>query len=516
MKVLSSSEMRKADRTAIEKMGIPSLALMENAAKGIVSAIMAEFPAPLLHRGITIAAGRGNNGGDAIAAARILRCLGFRPDVFVFGSAPDLSEDALFQVKGYSDHGNVFFETRDGFSRLFEKSLGRSGIVIDGLLGTGTRGGVKGSLAEAIRLINGSRRPVVSIDIPSGLSGDLFTMQEPCVKANLTVTLGAAKPPLVSPECEDAVGRLEVVDIGLPVGATDAASAKGEALDMSWASFFFRDREKTSHKGKQGHMLVVAGSRGKSGAAVLCAAGALRAGAGLVTVACPEGCAASLCSCLPEAMTLPLPETAAGALSKEALPALADFAGRSDALALGPGLGTGEETAGLVRELYRLCGNPMAIDADGINAFEGQEDLLRSHGAPRVLTPHPGELGRLLRMPAGEVVKQRYRLAGEKASEWDVGLLVKGYRSFMADQGGRWRINLSGGPHMAAPGVGDVLTGIVGALLARGMEPFDALALGAFWHGAAADEAFAKSGYGILATEIAANLPAVESMGRKF
>ncbi len=515
MKVLTASEMRKADKTAIDKMGISSLALMENAAKRVVAAIIAEFPAPVLQRGITIAAGKGNNGGDAIAAARIFRSLGFSPEVFIFGSACDMSEDALAQEKKYSDYGRAIFETQEGFAWLFERSLQRTGIIIDGLLGTGTRGEVKGTMAEAIRLINNSGKPVVSIDIPSGLSGDHFSLREPCVRADLTVTLGAAKPPLISPECEEKVGRLEVADIGLPAEALVSAGGRGEALDMSWASLFFGEREKTSHKGKQGHLLIIAGGRGKSGAATLCAGGALRAGAGLVTVACPGSCAAGISSYLPEAMTLPLPETAAGTLSIKALPELSAFAGKVNALALGPGLGSNAETFDLVRELYRRIDRPMVIDADGINAFEGHDDLLRAREAPRVITPHPGELGRLLRMSAREIVERRYQLATQKAADWDVEILVKGYRSFMANPDGEWRINLSGGPHMAAPGVGDVLTGVVGALIARGMDPFDALALGTFWHGAAADAAFAKSGYGILASEIASNLPGVESMGRR-
>lgn len=515
MKVLTASEMRKADKTAIDKMGISSFALMENAAKRVVAAIIEEFPSPVLHRGITIATGKGNNGGDAIAAARILRGLGFSPEVFIFGSACDMSKDALAQENKYSDYGRALFETQEDFIWLFEKSLQRAGIIIDGLLGTGTRGEVKGTMAEAIRLINKSGRPVVSIDIPSGLSGDLFSLQEPCVRADLTVTLGAAKPPLLSPECEDKVGKLIVANIGLPAEALIAAGGRGEALDMSWASLFFGEREKMSHKGKQGHLLIIAGGSGKSGAATLCASGALRAGAGLVTVACPEGCAAGISSYLPEAMALPLPETAEGYLSRKSLPQIIDFSGKVSAISVGPGLGNDGETSGLLREIYCGSEKPLVLDADGINAFEGHDGLLRTHKAPRVITPHPGELGRLLRMSAPEIVARRYLLVPEKAADWDVTLLVKGYRSFMANPDGEWRINLSGGPHMAAPGVGDVLTGVVGALIARGMDPFDALALGTFWHGAAADKAFAKSGYGILASEIAANLPAVESMGRR-
>lgn len=513
MKVFTSSEMRKADDEAIRGMGIPSLLLMENAARAVVSKVLEVYPPPVLKEGITVAAGKGNNGGDAVAAARILRSIGFSPKVFVFGSTGELSPDAKIQVERYLAHGRVVFAAGEA-GQAFDDALSRSSLVIDGLLGTGVRGAVSGLTAEAIAKINAFRGIKVSVDIPSGLSGDSFFLPGPCVLADMTVTLGAPKLPLVSSECENAVGRLEVADIGIPDAAMESAGAKGEAIDMRWASHFFREREKTCHKGKQGHLLIIAGSRGKAGAAVLSAMGALRAGAGLVTVAVPEELAPIVTCALPEAMTLPLPSTREGAVSRQAAGAVTAFLKNADAVAAGPGLGTYPETAVMVRDLYSTVEMPLVLDADGINAFEGSPESLAGHRGPRVLTPHPGELGRLIGATPRSVIDDRYSIAADMASKWDACLLVKGYRSFMAEGGGRWRINLSGGPHMAAAGVGDVLTGVVGALLARGLDPFDALALGVFWHGAAADEIFWKSGYGILASEIAEGLPAVEKRGR--
>jgi len=506
--------MRKIDAKAIGGMGVPSLLLMENAAGAVVSKILEYFPASMLRKGIVVAAGKGNNGGDAIAAARILRSLGFCPRVFVFGEENELSDDAKVQARRYYDHAKITFSGGREFEGAFGRALSSAALVIDGLLGTGARGAVSGDLARAMEMINAFGGATVSVDIPSGLSGDSFEMRSPCVLADLTVTLGTPKPPLVSPECEGAVGKLEVADIGLPAGALASVDAAGEALDMEWASPFFTEREKTSHKGTQGHLLVLAGSAGKSGAAALAALGGLRAGAGLVTAAVPEGCLLSVTAAIPEAMTLPLPQTGGGCVSEKAFDKVSDFLGEADAIAIGPGLGTDPETAALVRKLYRRVSKPMVLDADGMNSFKGFEAELGSHEGPRVLTPHPGELGRLLELAPKDVLLQRYSIVKQKAREWEASLLVKGYRSFMACADGRWRINLSGGPHMAAPGTGDVLTGIVGSLLARGSEPFDALSLAVFWHGAAADEAFSKSGYGILASEIAANLPVIESRGR--
>lgn len=513
MKVFTAAEMRKADDEAIRKMGIPSILLMENAATAVVSKILDICPPPAPGEGVTVAAGKGNNGGDAVAAARILRILGFSPEVFVFGDREELSPDAKAQVEKYVAYGRTVF---DSGGTAFDEALSRSSLVIDGLLGTGARGAVSGRTAEIIKKINAFEGMTVSIDIPSGLSGDSFILPGPCVLADLTVTLGAPKLPLVSPECEHAVGRLEVADIGLPEAAMESACPRGEALDMKWAASFFRERGKSCHKGTQGHLLIISGSRGKAGAAVLSATGALRAGAGLVTVAVPEECARIVTSVLPEAMTLPLPATRGGSISREAGECLIDFVKEVDAVAVGPGLGIDPETAGLVRDLYASIEKPLALDADGINAFEVSPDGLSDHLGPRVLTPHPGELGRIIKLAPRSVLEGRYSIVPDKAREWNSCLLLKGYRSFMADGRGRWRINLSGGPHMASAGVGDVLTGIVGALLARGLEPFDALALGVFWHGAAADDLFRRSGYGMLASEIAAALPAVESRGRNL
>jgi NAD(P)H-hydrate epimerase len=282
-------------------------------------------------------------------------------------------------------------------------------------------------------------------------------------------------------------------------------------LDSRWAASLARPRGDGAHKGEAGHVLLVAGSRGKSGAAVLAARGALRAGAGLVTVATPASVQPVVAASLPEAMTLPLPETADGTLSMDALTPILDFCGGADALGLGPGAGGTAETGALLEVLYARVPRPMAVDADGLNAFAGRAARLKVHAAPRVLTPHPGEMGRLLGVPAAEVAAGRYRLVPEAAEEAGAVFLLKGFRTLLAAPGRPWRLNLTGGPHMAGPGFGDVLTGVVAALLARAVDPFDAASLAAWWHGAAADLASRRlGGYGLLASECADALPEVE------
>ena len=513
MKIYTSKEMREIDRISIQEEKIPSLALMENAAKGVTGEILKAAGAEMLRRTVVIA-GKGNNGGDGIAIARILRGLGFSPEVFVLGTRDELSEDAVVQAEKYKTLGSITFSGDKDFRSSLGRSLSGANVVIDAILGTGAKGKVSQSCEEIISLINDSNAFVVSVDIPSGLSGDSFIPAGPAVKADLTVTLGFIKPPLVSPECEEYCGKVAVVDIRLSEKASEKVKAGAEALDIEWARPFFTGRKKSTHKGEMGHLLIVAGSRGKLGASILAGKGALRAGCGLLTVAVPESLANHLTVALPEAMTLPLPETAEGTLSSGGWEKILPFFPSVDALAIGPGLTTNAGTRTLVQKLYKEVEKPCVIDADGLNAFEGCDTLLKDHNGERILTPHPGELGRLLNTNAEAVLQNRYSLATEHSHKWRVCILLKGYKSIIGSADRKLRINLSGGSYMAAPGMGDVLTGVCGALLARRTGCFDAASLSAFWHGFAAEIAFNAKGYGILASEVADSLPLAESILR--
>ena len=515
MKLYFANAVREADRIAIEGMGIPSLALMERAANAVVRALVDEVPDLLVQRPLVLC-GKGNNGGDGLAVARLLRGAGYAPQVFLLGEPDRLSPDARVQYDRLAACGGPCQSLGPSDLPMLSSRLAQAGLVVDALLGTGLSGPVRGFYAEAIEALNACGALVAAVDIPSGLSGDALAPTGPAVAADLTLTLALPKPILFTPEAAHCCGEVRLLDIGIPEEATRGLAAAGEVLDEAWASRRFPPRGALDHKGDLGRLLIVAGSRGKSGAAVLAARGALRAGAGLVTVACPCSVQPAVAASLPEAMTLPLPETSEGTLSMDALvPIQSAFDGAS-AAGLGPGLGQAAETAALCRELFRRGALPMVVDADGLNAFAGREGDLSDHAGPRIFTPHPGEMGRLVGREAAEVIGDRYALVPAKAAEWNATVLLKGFRTLVAAPGRPWRMNLSGGPHMAGPGFGDVLTGVASALLARGVDPFDAAALAAWWHGAAADLAAARlGGYGLLASEAADALPVIEGERRR-
>jgi len=511
MKLYWSRDVREADRIAIEEMGIPSLRLMENAAAAIVDALYEEL-SDRMTGAVAVLCGRGNNGGDGMAAARLLKERGVDARVLLAAEPDRLCGDARVQFDKLEAAGVPWTPAwgEPGLEAC-RKGLEASSLAVDALLGTGLSGPARGSTASLIETLNAWEGTVAAVDVPSGLSGDALAPFGPTVRADLTLTLALAKPCLFTPEGSPLCGTVRRLDIGIPEEAVRRLTPAGEALEVTWAASFARPRPSCAHKGDAGRVLLVAGSRGKSGAAVLAARGALRAGAGLVTVATPASVQPVVAASLPEAMTLPLPETADGTLSMDALTPILDFCSQADALGLGPGVGATPETRALMEVLYAQARLPAVVDADGINAFAGRPERLQVHAGPRVLTPHPGEMGRVLGLPAADVAAQRYRLIPEAAERAGVVLLLKGYRSLLAAPGSPWRLNLTGGPHMAGPGFGDVLTGIAAALLGRGEEAYDAASLAAWWHGAAADLAFRKiGGYGLMASECAEALPQVE------
>ena len=515
MKLYFARDIREADRIAMEELGTPSLALMENAARAITRALIGRVPEPLSGK-VAVVCGKGNNGGDGLAVARLLKGVGYAPEVFLFAEPGRLSRDARVQFDRLAACCVPCALVDERRLPALGASLEQADLVLDALLGTGLGGPVGGFYAGAIEAMNRSGAFVAAVDIPSGLSGDAFAPDGPAVSADLTLTLALAKPILFTPEGAGHCGEVCVLDIGIPPEATARLPVSGEAMDGAWAARRFVPRRAQAHKGDLGRVLIIAGSRGKAGAAILAARGALRAGAGLVTVACPDSAQPTVASGQPEAMTLPLPETAEGTLSMDALVPLLSACEQADGVGMGPGLGQVPETAALCRELYRCMPCPAILDADALNAFAGREAELPEHPGPRVFTPHPGEMARLCGWTVDQVMKNRYALASDRAQDWQATVLLKGYRTLVAAPNRPWRMNLSGGPHMAGPGFGDVLTGIVAALLARGMDPFDAASLAAWWHGAAADQAAVRlGGNGLLASECADALPVAEGETRR-
>ena len=494
LNVVSAKEMQELDRRATAEYGIPSLLLMENAGAETAREMRAAFPGLAAAR-VVILCGRGNNGGDGFVVARHLRGRGTQVETFLLARRDEVKGDARVNLEILERQGAAPTEiaAASGLGALKDR-LAAADVVVDALLGTGTRGPAEGLFAEAIEGVNRAGRPVVAVDIPSGLVADSSEPAGPAIRATLTVTFALPKRCLILYPAAGYAGSVRVVDIGIPLQlARDPKLPVGllEATDVASA---FPSRDPASHKGTFGHVLVIAGSVGKTGAAALCASAAQRAGAGLVTLAVPESLNDILEVKLTEVMTAPLPETAARTLAGEALQPLLAMAEGKTAVALGPGLTTHPSTRRLVCDLLAALRLPVVLDADGINAFEGQAEMVARATAPVILTPHPGEFSRLLGVPRGEVLRQRIALAQQAAATLHATLVLKTARSVIAEPEGRVAIVPTGNPGMATGGTGDVLTGLIAGLLAQGAAPRLAAHAGAYVHGLAGDVAATRLG----------------------
>ncbi|WP_298272129.1 NAD(P)H-hydrate dehydratase [Geobacter sp.] len=506
MKVVTGETMQAMDRRAIRECGVPGLVLMENAGRGCADAIIETFGigGP---RTVLVVAGKGNNGGDGYVIARLLREQGWQVKTIVLAAREEITGDARANLDRLAPPEVVFTPPSSGLTP-WRANLEQATVVVDALLGTGLRSEVRGAYAEAISLINDSGKPVVAVDIPSGIDATTGRVLGVAVRADLTVTFALAKLGHVLFPGTDHCGVLRIVDIGIPREVADGAPGI-EYVDREAARLLVRRRDRQAHKGSFGHCLVVAGSTGKSGAAAMAANSAVRSGAGLVTLAAPATLNAILEIKTTEAMTLPLDDGGRGVLDERARPAIMQAAEGKGAVAIGPGISWDPETARLVRSLVSEVDVPLVVDADGLNALSDQIDVLMGKRAPvTVLTPHPGEMARLAGISTAEVEGDRLRVAREFAARYDVYLILKGARTVVAAPDGRMAINGSGNPGMASGGMGDVLTGVLAALLGQGYEPFAACRLGVFIHGHAADIVAAGKGeIGMSAVDVQECLP---------
>ena len=505
--ILDSRQMRAADEAAI-RGGIPSLTLMENAAAGVASEVRRRFGA---WRRVVVVCGPGNNGGDGLAAARMLR-LREQMSVRVF-TLPDPSSyrgDPAVNA-GRAREAGLALETlaRDGGLSDLRRALAESDGVVDALFGTGLDRPLEGTAARAARAVNESGRRVVSADVPSGLSSDRGEIRGDAVRASVTVAFGAPKICHAFAPARAVCGRVVVHDIGIPSALLHPL---GHWLFLATAGGvrpLLSPREPGAHKGDFGRVAIVAGSRGKSGAAVLAARGALRGGAGLVTVFCPASVEPIVVGALPEAMTSALPERG-GALDAAAGAELCAHLEDFDAAVLGPGLGTAAHTVAAIREAVGGSRLPLVLDADGLNAFAGRAGALAGRAGPLVATPHPGEAGRLLGRSAREVQADRLDTARALADSTHSCVVLKGEASLTATPDGRVVVNSSGTPLLATAGSGDVLSGLVAALLGAGLAAPDAAAAGVWLHGAAGELLADELGdAGLLAHEVADAVPRV-------
>lgn len=504
MWIADAARCREIDRRSIQEFGIGSETLMERAGAAVYKAVREIMPRRFR---LTVFCGKGNNGGDGFVVARRAIEDGQEARCLVAARASELSPDSATQLgKLRALDGSAVFYDDVGWFEACEQSA-NSDVIVDALLGTGASGEVVGPTRGCVELIGRLDLPVVSVDVPSGLDTDSGTVLGVAVAAHRTVTFGLPKPCFFQGAGVELAGKWRVADIGFPPELLQAPT-DARLTEADWAAARLPRRRTASHKGDHGHTIVVAGSARMPGAAVLAAMGALRSGAGLVTVAGIESVCRNAAAHLPEVLLLPLPE-ASGVVAPDAAGVLLERSSAYDSAVFGPGLTCETPVLEFLGQLWPEWGVPSVVDADGLNAV-AQAGI----GLPRkcVLTPHPGETARLLGLGAADVQAKRFETARQAAERFAATVLLKGAFSVAASPGLPLSVNPTGNPGMAAGGMGDVLAGVVGALLARGMEHHDAATLGMYWHGLAGDLCADEVGpAGFSARDLARRLPAAQA-----
>jgi len=507
MKIVTGKEMQALDKKTSEEYGVPSLRLMENAGLRVFEEIK-RFYDGIKGKAVTIVAGKGNNGGDGLVVARRLKKAGAAVTVYLLAEDGEISPDAKASLSAYQKIRGKFYPKSSYDLKELQARLAETDLVVDALFGTGLNSIVKGLAKEAISAINASGKRVVSIDIPSGVNADTGEVMGTAVKAELTVTLGLPKLGLFLYPGTDYIGLLRIVNIGIPQVLVDQLQVRIELLTEDQMAELLPRRPSNAHKGSFGHTAVIAGSVGKTGAAVMASLSALRVGAGMVTLALPESLEATLPRRPWEIMTLPLPETVDHTIGLSAEKAITQFLEGKAAVAIGPGLSTQTETQELVRNLIKQNEIPTVLDADGLNAFAGKAALLSHARAPLILTPHPGEMSRLSGLSTEKIQKDRLGAARLFSQEHRIFLVLKGAKTIIAEPSGFLFINPTGNPGMATAGTGDVLTGMITGLLAQRLDAATAAKLGVYLHGLAGDIAAARRGsVGLIAGDLIEQIP---------
>ncbi len=483
MKVLSSAAMKEADRRTMEDMGLPGAVLMETAGLRVAEFIFSIHPEPC-H--VVVIAGPGNNGGDGLVTARLLYKAGYKVELWSTVKAGAYRGDAAVSEKYLS---RISFPVRRvATSRDLERfsiELSGADLVIDAMLGTGLNRDVEGLIADLIHVVNESDVPVLSVDAPSGLNTDTGQVMGSAVRADWTVTFACPKWGLLLLPGAALTGELVVADINIPDLLIEDAPV--ELLTAAEIKSCLPDRAFDAHKGTMGRVLIVSGSPGMSGAAMLAAESALRGGAGLSYLAAPESVCPALESKLVEVITIALPELSPGIISPAAVDKIIELAGNCDAVAVGPGLNPGEETAEILNKLIQLCPVPVILDAGALAVLRGNMQILRSARHLPLVTPHPGEMARLAGMKTGQVQFSRLETSINFARLWNCIVILKGANTIIATPKGKAFINPTGGPALSTAGTGDLLTGLIASFIAQGISPERASAAAAFIHGLAGD-----------------------------
>jgi ADP-dependent NAD(P)H-hydrate dehydratase / NAD(P)H-hydrate epimerase len=506
MKITTAAEMREIDRATTERFGVPSLTLMENAGSAITNFILHNFPNA---NRVVVICGKGNNGGDGFVVARKLHRAGRVVEVLLLAAHTELRGDATVMFDRLPLRP-VEVTGLQELSAESERSIGNCDLIVDAILGTGFQPPVTGLYAAAISLVNRSAKPIVAVDIPSGAASDLMTPQtgDGIAQADAIVTFTAPRPAHVFGQLTR--GPVIVAPIGSPREAI-VSSLNLEVTTPRDFAALLAPRPRASNKGMYGHALIVGGSFGKSGAAAMAGMAALRAGAGLSTVATPARVLTSVASFAAELMTEPLPETSAGSIAAAAAESgrFQELTKPMSVVAIGPGLGRNSETVRFVHEAVHQAKVPLVLDADGLNAFEGQTQLLDGKRRPMVLTPHPGEMSRLTGMTIKAIQADRINVARGFACNHHLVLVLKGDRTIIAMPDGTAWVNPTGNPGMATGGTGDILTGITAGVLAQMPNDYARAAIAAvYMHGLAGDVAEERMGeHSLVATDLLDALP---------
>jgi NAD(P)H-hydrate epimerase len=504
MKIVSAAEMRVIDRATSERFDVPSLALMENAGAAVASFVLDRYPAK---RRITVVCGKGNNGGDGFVVARKLHEAGKLVQVLLLAEPAQLAGDAAAMFKrlplqAVTATSTAVFETN------LVREMFRADLLIDAMLGTGFQPPVTGVYAEAIAALNQSSAAVIAVDIPSGADADAQKQNVGTARADAIVTFTAPRP---AHAFSLMTGGPTII---APIGSPEEAIASDLKLHLTTASAAARligPRPADSNKGNYGHVLIVGGSVGKAGAAAMAGMAALRVGAGLATVATPLSVLATVAGFAPEIMTEALADTDAGTIGMRSFEfgLMDSLTEGKRAIAIGPGLGRQLETQELVRTCVERYRGPLILDADALNAFQGSTERLTGYGRSVILTPHPGEMARLVGTTVEEVQKDRLGVARSFASEHHLTVVLKGHRTLTVQPDGTAWVNPTGNPGMATGGTGDILTGMVAGFVAQNPERiFEAVVAAVFLHGLAGDVARDTVGeYSLTATDLLTALP---------
>lgn len=530
MYLVTAKQMQNIDKRAIESFGIPGQVLMENAGRGAVEIFLKTFPESHSRR-VCILAGRGNNGGDAFVMARYLMEKGVETNTFLLSSREKVTGDAMANLilleklaveiskdlNSAKEHifskeslKNAIIEIPDMKTfKKYRSTIVNHQLFIDGILGTGLNSEVRGFFKEVIETVNSLSKPVFSIDIPSGLNADSGQPMGSCIRAKATATFGFAKTGHMLYPGREFTGTLEVVDIGIPAFIAQAETLHSHLLEHSMIQNMFKPRKAQSHKGTYGHLLMVAGSTGKTGAAALAANSAMACGTGLVTLAIPESINSIMEIKVTEPMTFPLPESNIGHISHAALSIiLKKLVIDKRVVAVGPGLGMDESTIKLVHGMVEEIDLPMVLDADALNAIASNPYILKNRKSSTIVTPHPGEMARMAGKSVAEVEKNRVETATQFAAEFNVIVVLKGASTLIALPDGTLYICPTGNPGMASGGMGDVLTGMVAGFIAQKFEPSQAVMAAVYIHGLCGDIVAQRRGpSGFVASDIVNIIP---------